>query len=67
MRVLLLLSPLHWLPVQSERGCRAPLRLSVSREGPGGGANRPPLACYYKVRLQAVSLDTSVDKSFKVV
>lgn len=71
MCVLLRLSPLHWLPVQSERGCRAPLSLSISREGPGGGANRPPLACHYKVRLQAVEsavafLDTRVGKSVEV-
>lgn len=53
MRVLLLLSPHHRLPVQSEGGCRASLGLSVSREGPGGGADGPPVARHNKVRLQS--------------
>lgn len=60
MHVLLLLSPQHRLPIQSEGWCRASLNLSVSREGPGGGANRLPVARHNKVCLQSDLIQKSV-------
>lgn len=51
MCVLLLLSTHRRLPVQSEGWRRASLGLSVSREGPGGGASRPPVARHNQVRV----------------
>lgn len=58
VRVLLLLAPQRRLPVQPEGRSRAALGLSVSREGPGGGANGPAAARHNEVRLQSVPLLT---------